>query len=103
MNTTYGTILSAPPYGWKDSIISLAQTGQIVVAVVALPLLGIGSDRIVKYFARRHGGVHQPEYRLIPLAIPTLFGVLSALVYGEAAQHPQVTLPGRDERLDTVY
>lgn len=90
MGTTYGSILGAPPYNWSPSVVSVANTGQIVVAVVALPLLGSGSDKIIKWFAKRNNGIHQPEYRLVPLIPPVIVGVISAVVYGEAAQHPEV-------------
>lgn len=92
LGTTYGTILEAPPYNWAASIVSVANTGQIVVAIVALPLLGSGSDKIIKWFARRNNGIHEPEYRLVPLVIPIVVGVLSATFYGLAAQHPFVSI-----------
>ncbi|KAJ9144493.1 Major facilitator superfamily transporter [Pleurostoma richardsiae] len=88
MATTYGNILSAVPYSWAQENISFAMTGQIVVSLVALPALGWGSDWAVKLLARRNGGVHQPQYRLVTLVFPILVGVLSAVLYGEAAQHP---------------
>ncbi|KAK2049539.1 major facilitator superfamily transporter [Colletotrichum somersetense] len=88
LGTTYGTILQSAPYNWKESVISLATTGQIVVAFVALPLLGRGSDWVIKVFARRNGGIHKPEYRLIPLVIPIIVGTLASVIFGQAAAHP---------------
>lgn len=57
--------------------------------MVALPLLGNGSDLVIKWRARRNGGVHEPENRLLLLWIPTLIGVLSAVLYGQAGQYPE--------------
>ncbi|EXF85175.1 major facilitator superfamily transporter [Colletotrichum fioriniae PJ7] len=88
LGTTYGEILQKAPYNWKSSVVSFAMTGQIVVAFLALPLLGRGSDWVIKFFARRNGGVHKAEYRLIPLIIPVIVGTLAAVIYGQAAQHP---------------
>ncbi|KAK1984883.1 major facilitator superfamily transporter [Colletotrichum cereale] len=88
LGTTYGGILEHAPYNWSTSVISLAMTGQIVVAFLALPLLGRGSDWIIKVFARRNGGIHKPEYRLIPLIIPVIVGTLASVIYGQAAEHP---------------
>ncbi|KAL1845220.1 hypothetical protein VTK73DRAFT_859 [Phialemonium thermophilum] len=88
MGTTYGNILSAPPYSWAQENISFAMTGQIVVSLVALPALGWGSDWAVKALAKRNGGVHQPQFRLVTLVFPTLVGVLAAVLYGQAAAHP---------------
>jgi hypothetical protein len=88
IGTTYGNIVHAPPYNWSDSSVSYVNAGQIVVAFVALPLLGNGSDAIIKWRARRNGGVHEPENRLLLLWIPLLVGCLAATLYGVAAQNP---------------
>lgn len=63
--------------------------GQIIVSFVGLPLLGIGSDWLVRTLAKRNGGVHQPQYRLVPLVLPVIVGTLSAIIYGQAAAHPE--------------
>lgn len=86
--TTYGKIVSSPPYNWPDSAASYVNCGQIVTALVALPLLGYGSDMTIKWIARRNGGVHEPETRLLPLAIPIVVGVITAVLYGQGAAHP---------------
>ncbi|KAK2012465.1 major facilitator superfamily transporter [Colletotrichum eremochloae] len=88
LGTTYGGVLEHAPYNWSTSVISLATTGQIVVSFLALPLLGRGSDWVIRVFARRNGGVHKPEYRLIPLIIPVIVGTLASIIFGQAAQHP---------------
>jgi hypothetical protein len=59
-----------------------------VVAFVALPLLGNGSDFVIKWRARRNGGVHEPENRLLLLWIPLIMGVIASVLYGQAGQHP---------------
>lgn len=59
IGTTYGTIITADPYSWSESYASYINAGQIVVALVALPLLGNGSDYVLKFKARRNGGVHE--------------------------------------------
>ena len=89
MGTTYGTVLHAPPYNFPDSSVSYINAGQIVMALIALPLLGNGSDAVIKWRARRNGGVHEPENRLLLLWIPLLVGVISSALYGVAAQHPE--------------
>jgi hypothetical protein len=61
MGTTYATLLEAPPYNWAPKWAGMAQLGQIVVAFVALPALGILSDKLITYMARRNGGVHERE------------------------------------------
>lgn len=85
---TYGTVITSAPYNWPQSSASYVNCGQIVTALVALPLLGHGSDMIIKWKANRNGGIHEPESRLIPLAIPLVIGVFTAFIYGQGAvQH----------------
>ncbi|KAF1955747.1 MFS general substrate transporter [Byssothecium circinans] len=88
IGTTYGHITAAPPYNWPDSSASYVNAGQILVAFVALALLGNGSDFIIKWRAKRNGGVHEPENRLLLLWIPLAVGILAAVLYGQAAEHP---------------
>ncbi|KAF3386487.1 hypothetical protein F1880_000082 [Penicillium rolfsii] len=87
--TTYGTILTSAPYHWPDSSTSYVNCGQIIVALIALPLLGTGSDALIKWFARRNGGMHEPETRIIPLIIPVIVGAFTAVLYGQGAAHPE--------------
>lgn len=89
MATTYGNILTAPPYSWAQENVSFATTGQIVASAVGLPLFGWGSDWTVKYLSRRNNGIHQPQYRLVTLVFPTIVGVLASILFGQAAAHPE--------------
>ncbi|OAG03860.1 MFS general substrate transporter [Paraphaeosphaeria sporulosa] len=89
IGTTYGNIVTKAPYNWPDSAASYVNAGQIIVAFVALPLLGNGSDFIIKWRARRNGGVHEPENRLLLLGIPISVGVIAAVIYGQAGAHPE--------------
>jgi hypothetical protein len=88
IGTTYGNIVTAPPYNWAQDKASYVNIGQIVVAIIALPLLGSGSDKLVKWRAQRNGGIHEPENRILPLIIPLIVGVFSCVLYGLAAQNP---------------
>lgn len=89
IGTTYGGIMSGPGYHWSPNSVSYVTAGQIVTALIALPLLGAGSDKIIKWAAARNGGVHEPESRLLLLWFPLLVGVISATIYGQAATHPE--------------
>ncbi|KAF2215305.1 hypothetical protein CERZMDRAFT_105090 [Cercospora zeae-maydis SCOH1-5] len=89
LGTTYGKVMTSPPYNWPDRSASYITPGQIITALVALPLLGYGSDRVLQWRARRNGGVHEPENRLLLLWIPILIGVIASVIYGQAAQHPE--------------
>ena len=54
-----------------------------------MPLLGWFSDWLITKLARREGGIHKPEFRLPPLIFPTVVGIMSAILYGYAAKHPE--------------
>ncbi|OJJ07523.1 hypothetical protein ASPVEDRAFT_155358 [Aspergillus versicolor CBS 583.65] len=89
IGTTYATILQAPPYNWPNRSTSYVNCGQIVVALAALPVLGHGSDYIVKYFAKRNNGLHEPERRIISLIFPIIVGTFTAVLYGQGGQYPE--------------
>ncbi|RSL56839.1 hypothetical protein CEP53_006684 [Fusarium sp. AF-6] len=86
---TYGGIVTSAPYNWPNSSASYVNTGQIIVALIALPLLGQGSDKIIKWRANKNGGIHEPESRIISLAIPITIGTFTAILYGQGAAHPE--------------
>ena len=77
IGTTYGHIVTSPPYNWPQSSASYVNAGQIVTSLVALPCFGYGS------------GMHEPEVRIIPLAFPIIVGVFTAVLYGMGATHPE--------------
>ncbi|KAL3447535.1 hypothetical protein BJX65DRAFT_307949 [Aspergillus insuetus] len=80
-------LLLLPNVAWALLLNGL--TLGIVVALIALPLLGHGSDWLAKYKARHNNGIHEPEVRLLPLIIPIIIGVFSIVLYGQAAAHPE--------------
>lgn len=75
-------------YGWQAKYVSFVNMGQIVVSFIALPLLGFGSDHLIRYMAKHRKGIHQPETRLLPLFLPLMIGILALMLYGEAGAHP---------------
>ncbi|KAJ5090512.1 hypothetical protein N7532_009196 [Penicillium argentinense] len=89
IGTTYGTILTGSPYNWPDSSTSYVNCGQIIVALIALPLLGSGSDRLIRWRAQRNGGMHEPETRILPLFFPIAVGLFTSVLYGQGAAHPE--------------
>lgn len=88
IGTTYSSIITGAPYNWPNASASYLNCGQIITALVALPVFGWGSDALIQWFANRRGGMHEPEVRLLPLALPTAVGVFTAVLYGQAAARP---------------
>ncbi|KAI7212934.1 MFS general substrate transporter, partial [Hortaea werneckii] len=88
IGTTFGTVMTSV-YGWPDRSSSYVNAGQIVVAIVGLPILGYGSDKLITWKASRNNGVHEPESRLMLLGLPLSVGVAGAVIYGQAAEYPE--------------
>jgi hypothetical protein len=85
---TFAGLLLAPPYSLSFEALGYVQAGQIVVCLVFLPLLGYGSDLTIKMMSRLSGGSYKPEYRLIMLGIPSIVGLVCAIIYGQVGSHP---------------
>jgi hypothetical protein len=86
--STFAQVLLAPPYSFAYTSLGYVQAAQVVVTVVFLPLLGYGGDWVITFLSKRNNGVFEPEFRLIPLAAPSIVAVICAVMYGQAASNP---------------
>lgn len=84
--STFAQILAQPPYLFKNQWLGLVQLSQVVAASAIVPILGYGSDFVVKTMSRKHRGVYEPEYRLIALALPVALMIIACVIYGRAAE-----------------
>jgi hypothetical protein len=85
--STFAGILLQPPFLISFNNLGYVQGAQILVCLVFLPVLGYGSDFVIRFFSRRNKGQYKPEYRLILLVLPATATVICAMIYGQAAQH----------------
>ncbi|KAH6657043.1 major facilitator superfamily domain-containing protein [Truncatella angustata] len=86
--STFAQILMSPPYLFTSAYLGWVQLVQVLDCVIMVPLLGYGSDHIVKLMSRIRRGIYEPEYRLIALAMPAITVVISCVLYGQAGQFP---------------
>ncbi|GAA82776.1 MFS transporter [Aspergillus luchuensis IFO 4308] len=87
--TEYASVLGAPPYNYPTTSLGLVQGGQIVVAMIMVPVLGYGGDQLYKLVARRReNGTVESEVRLIPMLLPIVVLLISCVIFGRAASHP---------------
>ncbi|PWY67011.1 MFS transporter [Aspergillus eucalypticola CBS 122712] len=87
--TEYSSVLGAPPYNYPTTSLGLVQGGQIVVAMIMVPVLGYGGDQLYKLVARRReSGTVESEIRLIPMLLPIIVLLISCVIFGRAASHP---------------
>ncbi|RAK88020.1 MFS general substrate transporter [Aspergillus costaricaensis CBS 115574] len=87
-SSTFSTILLAPPYAFPFTSLGYVQAAQIIVCFIFLPLLGYGSDYAIRVMSRRNRGQYKPEYRFLSLVMPSITGVVSAVLYGQAGSFP---------------
>ncbi|OAL03683.1 MFS general substrate transporter [Phaeosphaeriaceae sp. SRC1lsM3a] len=89
VTAVFAGILIPPPYSWSFKSLGYIFVGQIVSAVIFLPILGYGNDLIVKGLSKLHNGVYKPEFRFFNLAIPVVVGVVCGVMFGQAGAFPQ--------------
>lgn len=87
--STFSAVLMAPPYSFSFNALGYVQAGQVIVCLIFLPLLGYGTDYIIRFLSKTNAGRFKPEFRLLVMLIPAIVGVVCAIVYGESAQHPK--------------
>lgn len=61
----FAGILLAPPYSWHFQYLGFVQAAQIISCLVFLPILGYGSDLIIKLLSRANKGVYEVPQPLI--------------------------------------
>ena len=86
--STFSAVLLSPPYLLSFEALGYVQAGQILVCLIFLPLLGYGSDLVIRVMSARNNGNYKPEYRLVMLIIPAVVGVICTIVYGQAGAFP---------------
>ncbi|CAH0054428.1 unnamed protein product [Clonostachys solani] len=84
----FASVLLHPPYNFKPEYLGFVFSGQVVVSMVVVPAQGYLSDYVVKLLSRRNSGIARPEYRLVPLALPFVVGIISTVIFGQACQYP---------------
>lgn len=86
--STFSAVLLSPPYLLSFEALGYVQAGQIIVCLIFLPLLGYGSDLVIRVMSARNAGTYKPEYRLVMLLVPSVVGVISTIIYGQAGASP---------------
>jgi hypothetical protein len=60
--STFAVILVQPPYSFSPELLGYVQLVQIVDCLIAVPILGYGSDVICRFMSRRRKGVFEVSY-----------------------------------------
>ncbi|KAJ5733853.1 hypothetical protein N7493_002639 [Penicillium malachiteum] len=87
MGITISNVLHGS-YHWPSSNLGLYNIGTIPAALAALVYSGWLADKFSIWLARRKGGLHTPEMRLIPMVLPLIVGALALVIYGVCTEWP---------------
>ncbi|KAI1397893.1 MFS general substrate transporter [Hypoxylon fuscum] len=79
-------LFTAPPYNFTVSGVGLVSIASLVGAIVGAFISGPIADWIIKTMSRRNGGIYEPEFRLVLVAITFLLGGMSFFGFGWSLQ-----------------
>ncbi|CAG8960227.1 hypothetical protein HYFRA_00012745 [Hymenoscyphus fraxineus] len=85
LNATASLIYSGPPYNFKPSMVGLTYISPFLGNALCMLLTGTMGDKLNIYLARRSQGISEPEHRLWPLILTTVFGPMSLILWGVGA------------------
>jgi hypothetical protein len=80
MSLTYDAVLQS--YGWPAQNVGLINLGGVFGGFGGMLYAGVFGDWFILRMAKRSGGVHTPEHRLILLIFPGILTVVSLILYG---------------------
>ncbi|KAK1584962.1 LOW QUALITY PROTEIN: uncharacterized protein LY79DRAFT_591822 [Colletotrichum navitas] len=87
-SSTFAVISMAPPCLFQYRSLGYVQLVQFLDCALFVPLLGYGSDMLVRALSKWRNGTFQPEYRLILLSLPVLSAITSCVFFGQAGTSP---------------
>lgn len=85
--TTQSEIYALEPYNFSESQVGLTNLGAFVGSIFGMFYGGKFVDYLSIKFARRNGGILEPEYRLYAMAIPTILNAGGLLAYGLSSHY----------------
>ncbi|CAG8251155.1 unnamed protein product [Penicillium salamii] len=83
VSLTYDAVLQS--YGWSAKNVGLINLGGVFGGFGGMLYAGVFGDWFILRMAKRSGGLHIPEHRLILLIFPGMLAVVSLLLYGFTA------------------
>jgi hypothetical protein len=86
MGGVMAQLFSAPPYNFSVSAIGLVSISPLVAALLGV-VAGPANDWVVKYLARKNGGIYEPEFRLALNVLALVFGVIGFFGFGATLEN----------------
>lgn len=75
-------IFSAPPYNFSVSAVGLVSISTLIGSILGAFVNGPLADWVVKFMARRNGGIYEPEFRLVIISVCLVLGGMSFFGFG---------------------
>jgi hypothetical protein len=57
--------------------------------LLTVPFVGMLSDFLIKYYAKKRKGVHEPEVRVLPMIFPAMMGFTAMILHGYNQAYPR--------------
>lgn len=86
MGGVMAQLFSAPPYNFSVSAVGLVSISPLVAALLSI-VAGPANDWMVKYLARKNGGIYEPEFRLALNILTLIFGVIGFFGFGATLEN----------------
>jgi hypothetical protein len=64
-------------------------SGAVLDILLTIPFVGMLSDYLIKYFAKKRKGVHEPEVRMLPMIFPATMGWTAMILHGYMQKYPR--------------
>ncbi|KIX00633.1 uncharacterized protein Z518_09698 [Rhinocladiella mackenziei CBS 650.93] len=79
-------IWSVPPYNLSAASVGYLYVGPFVGGFLAVLFMSFSSDPIVRYAARKNCGVYEPEFRIYPMIVALVTGILGLFLFGNMVE-----------------
>lgn len=81
MGGVMAQLFTAPPYNFSVSAVGLVSISPLVAALLSI-VAGPANDWMVKFLARKNGGIYEPEFRLALNVLTLIFGTVGFFGFG---------------------
>jgi len=75
-------VFTARPYNFSVSAVGLVSVSALIGAILGAFVTGPFADWVVKFMARRNGGIYEPEFRLVLIVVTLILGGMSFFGFG---------------------
>lgn len=85
VSLTYNTVLEEN-YNWPAANVGLINIGGVIGSFLGMMYAGWPADKFIVWAAKRNGGVHKPEHRLLLMPLVGVIGLAALILYGFTAE-----------------